>query len=122
VTAPSLFVRIKKRLGAFELDVAFEGGAGVTVLFGPSGAGKSATLAAIAGALRLDGGRIALPDTVLYDKAARIDLAPELRGIGWVFRHRLGISGRPAVSSFERRKEPSVRHGAGWEAGGPHPV
>jgi molybdate transport system ATP-binding protein len=83
---PFLSVAIKARLGGFNLDVAFEGPAGITVLFGPSGAGKSATLAAIAGALRPDGGCIRLGDAVLYHKSARINLKPEGRGVGWVFQ------------------------------------
>jgi molybdate transport system ATP-binding protein len=85
VTA-ALSVSVRKRLGAFDLDVAFEGAAGITVLFGPSGAGKSATLAAIAGEIRPDHGRIAVGDAVMFDNAARIDLKPEGRRIGWVFQ------------------------------------
>jgi molybdate transport system ATP-binding protein len=85
VTAP-LSVHLEKRLAGFVLDLAFEGAAGITVLFGPSGAGKSLTLAAIAGEVRPDQGRIAVGDTVLFDRAARIDLKPEARGVGWVFQ------------------------------------
>ncbi len=83
----SLSVRIRKSLGAFSLDAAFEGApAGVTALFGASGAGKSTVLAAIAGALRPDDGRIALGDQVLFDSAAGIDLPMERRAVGWVFQ------------------------------------
>ena len=83
----ALSVEIAKRLGGFSLDVAFEGATGgITVLFGPSGAGKSLTLAAIAGELRLDRGCIAIGDAVLFDRAARIDVKPEARRIGWVFQ------------------------------------
>ena len=45
MSAAPLSVHIKKRLGEFALDVAFEAASGITILFGPSGAGKSATLA-----------------------------------------------------------------------------
>jgi molybdate transport system ATP-binding protein len=83
----SLSVRITSRLGAFALDAAFDGaGQGVTVLFGASGAGKSSVLAAVAGALTPDQGRIALDDAVLFDSAARIDTPMERRRIGWVFQ------------------------------------
>ncbi len=85
MTAP-LSVSIKKRLGAFDLDMTFEGAPGITVLFGPSGAGKSLTLAAIAGAVRPDSGRVAVGGEALFDKCARIDLKPEARRIGWVFQ------------------------------------
>ena len=82
-----LRVQIKARLGGFQLDAAFEGSAsGVTVLFGPSGAGKSSVLAALAGALKPDSGRIELGDQVLFDSAAGVCLPMERRRIGWVFQ------------------------------------
>jgi ABC-type Fe3+/spermidine/putrescine transport system ATPase subunit len=54
------------------------------VLFGPSGSGKSLTLAAIAGLLRPDAGRIALDGEPLFDRARGIDLPPERRRVGYV--------------------------------------
>ena len=82
-----LRVQIKARLGGFQLDAAFEGAAGgVTVLFGPSGAGKSSVLAAVAGALKPDSGRIALGDEVLFDSAVGVCLPMDRRRIGWVFQ------------------------------------
>ena len=82
-----LSVAVQTRLGDFALDAAFEGsGSGVTVLFGPSGAGKSSVLAAVAGALRPNAGRIALGGDVLYDSGRAIDVPMERRRIGWVFQ------------------------------------
>jgi molybdate transport system ATP-binding protein len=81
-----LDVAIVKRLGAFALDVAFEAGPGVTALFGASGAGKSSVLAAVAGALRPDRGRIVLDGEPLFDSEARVDRPMERRGVGWVFQ------------------------------------
>jgi molybdate transport system ATP-binding protein len=82
-----LRVEIRKALGGFALDALFESAAqGVTVLFGPSGAGKSSVLAAVAGSLRPDAGRIALGEEVLFDAEAHIDLPMERRRIGWVFQ------------------------------------
>lgn len=82
-----LQVQVKSRLGAFQLDAAFEGAAsGVTVLFGPSGAGKSSVLAAVAGAARPDAGRIVLDGEPLFDSAAGVDVPMERRRIGWVFQ------------------------------------
>lgn len=82
-----LQVAVKKQLGDFRLDAAFEGPAtGVTVLFGASGAGKSALLACVAGASRPDAGRICIGERVLFDKAAGIDTPMEQRRIGWVFQ------------------------------------
>lgn len=83
-----LEVAIRHRLSAgFALDVAFAAPAtGVTVLFGPSGAGKSSVLAAVAGLLRPEGGRIALAGDVLSDAAARLFVPPERRHCGVVFQ------------------------------------
>ena len=53
---------------------------------GPSGAGKTTVLRAIAGAMRPSEGRIAVGDRVLFDRSGRIDLAPEDRGVGYVFQ------------------------------------
>lgn len=80
-------IAIQQRVGAFSLDVAFDGPAdGVTALFGPSGAGKSTTLAAIAGATAIDAGRIVLGENVLFDSANAINVPPRARRIGWVFQ------------------------------------
>ena len=81
-----LQVEIQARLGDFRLDARFQGDGGVTVLFGPSGAGKSSVLAAVAGALRPDAGRIALDGEALFDSARGVDLPMERRRIGWVFQ------------------------------------
>jgi molybdate transport system ATP-binding protein len=84
-----LQVALRHRFGAagFALDVAFAAPAhGVTALFGPSGCGKSTILAAIAGLLRPQHGRIALDGTVLLDTARGIALAPERRRAAMVFQ------------------------------------
>ncbi|HEV8637327.1 MAG TPA: ABC transporter ATP-binding protein [Chloroflexota bacterium] len=54
------------------------------MLFGPSGSGKSLTLAAIAGLLRPDAGRIAIGGETLFDAARGVDLPPERRRVGYV--------------------------------------
>ncbi len=80
-----MIVEVRRRLGAFTLDVAFEGPAdGVTVLFGASGAGKSATLAVVAGLARPDAGRVMLGDRVLVDTVAGVFVPAERRRIGLV--------------------------------------
>lgn len=85
----TLDVLVRRRMsGEFHLDadftIAFEEALPVAALFGPTGCGKSTTLAAVAGTLRPDRGRIALGEEVLYDGTLRIDLPPERRGVGWV--------------------------------------
>ncbi|MGZ3273845.1 MAG: molybdenum ABC transporter ATP-binding protein [Caulobacteraceae bacterium] len=82
-----LEIEVRARLGDFRLDARFQGAAdGVTVLFGPSGAGKSSVLAAVAGALRPEAGRIALSGEALFDSARGVDLPMERRRVGWVFQ------------------------------------
>jgi molybdate transport system ATP-binding protein len=86
-------VRIRKRYppgsesSPFDLDVDFEAGDGVTVLFGASGAGKTLTLDSIAGFARPDAGRIMLDDRILFDGDSGIFLRPQDRGCGYVFQN-----------------------------------
>ncbi len=83
----SIDVRIRNRLGAFALDVAFRSDEpGVTALFGPSGAGKSTIVHAIAGLVTPQDGRIAIDGRVLFDFAARTNLPIEDRRVGLVFQ------------------------------------
>jgi molybdate transport system ATP-binding protein len=79
-------VDISKKLDTFALAAAFKAGDGVTALFGRSGAGKSTIVKAIAGLVRPDKGRIKVGDDVLFDSAARVDVAAERRRAGVVFQ------------------------------------
>ena len=82
-----LSVDIRKDFGSFRLDAAFEAdGGAVTGLLGASGCGKSVTLKCIAGILTPDEGRIQLDGQVLYDSAARINLSPQRRRVGYLFQ------------------------------------
>jgi len=86
-----LSVDIQRKFAAagtasFELRIAAEFPPGFTVLFGPSGAGKSALLDCIAGLLRPDSGSIKLGQEVFFDAGKGISLAPQKRGIGYVFQ------------------------------------
>ena len=71
----------------FALDLEFQAGAGITVLFGPSGAGKTLTLDSLAGFVSPDEGRILLDDEILYDGAARVNRPPQQRNCGYVFQN-----------------------------------
>jgi molybdate transport system ATP-binding protein len=71
----------------FHLDVAFEVGRGVTVLYGPSGSGKTLTLDAMAGFVTPSSGRIMLNDRILFDAGARVNLSPQQRACGYVFQN-----------------------------------
>lgn len=82
----SLKVNIKKRLGNFNLDVAFETERGVFAILGASGCGKSMTLKCIAGIETPDEGWIELNGRVLYDSAKKINLTPQKRRVGYMFQ------------------------------------
>ena len=79
-------VEIERKVPGFQLSAAFASDAGVTALFGPSGGGKTMIADAIAGLARPDAGRVVVDGRVLFDSAARIDIAPEKRRIGYVFQ------------------------------------
>jgi molybdate transport system ATP-binding protein len=81
-----LAVDVEKTLGDFVLAVRFETKGGATALFGPSGSGKTSIVNMIAGLMTPARGRVALDGTVLFDSAARIDVPPHRRRIGYVFQ------------------------------------
>ena len=81
-----LFVDIRKKMGDFQLEVRFEAGDEAMALLGASGCGKSVTLKCTAGILTPDEGRIVLDGVTLYDSAARINLPPQKRNVGYLFQ------------------------------------
>jgi molybdate transport system ATP-binding protein len=81
-----LAVDIERRLGAFLINAKFETTGGATALFGASGAGKTSIVNMIAGLVTPDRGRIVLDDNVLFDSAARVDIPPHRRHVGYVFQ------------------------------------
>ena len=83
----ALSVCFRKRLGDFSLDVDWQAGNEIVVLFGPSGAGKSLTFQVLAGLLTPDEGRLQLGDTLLFDGADRVNLPPRQREVGYLFQH-----------------------------------
>ena len=79
-------IDIGLKRGGFALDATFRSRSGLTALFGRSGAGKSTVVAAVAGLLRPQRGRIAVDGQVLFDAAARIFVPSHKRRVGLVFQ------------------------------------
>ena len=80
----TLALAFTHRIGALTLDIRFSLDKPWTVVFAPSGAGKSTVLRVIAGLIRPDSGRVALPGLVLTDTKANVFVPPHLRGIRFV--------------------------------------
>jgi molybdate transport system ATP-binding protein len=97
--SPALELAVARRVGEFDLDVAFTVEGGISVLFGPSGAGKSLTLALIAGLSRPDTGLIAINGRVVTDCAARVHVSTQERRIGMVFQDGLLLPHRSVLDN-----------------------
>jgi molybdate transport system ATP-binding protein len=81
-----LSVNLRKKVNGFSLDVAWEIGNELTVLFGYSGAGKSMTLQMIAGLLIPDAGFVRINTSTLFDVSKGINVPPQERHLGYVFQ------------------------------------
>ncbi len=82
----TLLVDVRHRLGAFELDAAFETSGRLVALFGPSGSGKTTLVNLIGGLMRPSEGKIAVDGSTLVDTAAGIFVPRHKRRIGYVFQ------------------------------------
>lgn len=58
----------------------------LVTIYGPSGSGKTSVLRMLAGLLLPDNGHIRMDGQIWFDKTQRINLKPQLRGIGMVFQ------------------------------------
>jgi molybdate transport system ATP-binding protein len=81
-----LHLDLSHPLRSFRLELALEVGRETVALVGPSGAGKTTVLRALAGLVRPERGRVTLGREVWLDVAARVNLAPEERRVGFVFQ------------------------------------
>jgi molybdate transport system ATP-binding protein len=113
-----LEVALRHGFPGFTLDAAFTApGPGVTALFGPSGCGKSTVLAAVAGLLRPDAGRVALDGVALLDTARGLALPPERRCCGVVFQDARLFPHLSVASNlrYGLRRAPRGATGPGFE-------
>lgn len=126
----SLEVAVTKKLKDFRLEASFSHGKGRLGILGASGCGKSMTLKSIAGIVRPDSGRIVLNGRVLFDSAARIDVKPQRRKVGYLFQNYalfphmsvldniacgIGLTGREAAGSKDVREMISLLRLEGLE-------
>jgi molybdate transport system ATP-binding protein len=81
-----LSICLKKQFNGFDIDVTWEIGNELAVLFGFSGAGKTVTLKMIAGLIPPDTGYIRSGGNNLFDSDLMINLPPQNRRIGYVFQ------------------------------------
>lgn len=81
-----LVAEIDVARGDWSVALALRCPPGVTCLMGPSGAGKSTILAALAGLLQPQRGRIALGDEIWLDRARSIDVPVHRRQLAYVFQ------------------------------------
>ncbi len=82
-----LFVNVQKKIGTFQLQVQFESQARRIGILGVSGCGKSMTLKSIAGIETPDIGKIQVGNQILFSSAARINVKPQKRRIGYLFQN-----------------------------------
>ena len=82
----TLVVDVRRRLGAFALEAAFESAGRLTAIFGHSGSGKTTLVNLIAGLERPDAGRIAVDGRILVDTASRTFVPVHRRRVGYVFQ------------------------------------
>ncbi len=79
-----LLVSVKKAVKGFTLDVSWEIGNELAVLFGFSGSGKSLTLQIITGLIKPDSGIITVNGSTYFDSALHISISPQQRSLGYV--------------------------------------
>ncbi len=92
-----LAATIQLARGEFSVDVVLQCPPGITCVMGPSGSGKSTILGVLAGLTLPDRGRVALGDTVWFDRAKAINVPVHLRRLSYVFQ---GLALFPHMSAL----------------------
>ena len=76
----------KAKLGDFQIHAKSAQATPTMGLFGPSGCGKTTILNCLSGLLRPSEGYISFNGNMLFDFAAKVNLPPHRRGVGYVFQ------------------------------------
>ena len=84
-----LSIQARKAFSNFTLEISAECRYPATAVFGPSGAGKTTLMDMIAGLQRPDAGEVRIDGETVFSSAKGVDVAPEKRGIGYVFQDDL---------------------------------
>lgn len=108
-----LKAQIRKRLGELSLSIDLSAEKGITVLRGESGSGKTTIANLLSGALKPDEGEIELEGRSVFSTVRGINLAPEARGIGFVFQTARLL---PHLSVEENIRFPQTAGGEGQRA------
>ena len=82
----SIQIDIKRRQGAFSLDIEFSSEGGLTAFFGRSGSGKTSLVNLLAGLDTPDSGEIVVNGRTLFNSDHGIDLKTCERRLGYVFQ------------------------------------
>jgi molybdate ABC transporter permease protein len=97
--AIALAVDVTVRRDTFAATIAFTATPGETIaLLGPNGSGKTTLVAAVAGLMAVERGRIAMDAEVLEDTGLGVHVPPERRPVGVVFQDLLLF---PHLSALE---------------------
>lgn len=80
-------VDIRRKLGDFSMDIRFASDSRRIGILGASGCGKSMMLKSIAGIELPDDGRIEISGRVFFDRAAKVNLKPQKRRVGYLFQN-----------------------------------
>jgi molybdate transport system ATP-binding protein len=76
----------KKIPPSVSLEVEFQLEPEATALYGPAESGQTLILDLLAGFTVPDSGRILVDDVIVFDAAARVNVPPRRRGVGYIFR------------------------------------
>jgi len=83
----SIAVSLKKKLKYFDIDISFScAKKNMVVMIGPSGGGKTTIIRMLAGLEKPQEGKVVSGDDVWFDSLRRINVPPQKRRLGYVFR------------------------------------